>query len=324
MKRFLRVTAEQVYGTYDTTSPDFAYYDPQDGDNAFKVMTSRPMWSIRDPALNVPRVTGSEVYSVGARWSGKAYWENYKTLFLPLRVNSLQTTPWPTDQRPNDLASFTCDFGYTYYDLTVKRMRALGVKVGGSWEFSARSDPANPFLMFNYDLVGSKTQPNAITTTTGVDEAPDATAFPEPTYSDLPVIPFSFFQAAISSHSTALNYVDSFSIRGQQLFKPYYDNQRFVNRISHQGRTVTLTLNLRLDGNDMRYAYYEAVTAIGATTITFTKPGGGHTLVMNFRSKSYIQQLDENFPLNEDSYASVSATAFLDSSPGDDFTITYA
>ena len=324
MKRFLRVTAEQVYGTYDSSSPAFALYDPQDDDNSFKVMTSRPQWSIRDPALNVPRVRGSEVYAVGAQWSGKMYWENYKFAYLPLRVNSGQTTPWPTDQRPNDLASVTCDFGYSYYDLTLKRMRGLGMKIGNSWEFSARSDPANPFLRFRYDMVGSKTQPNAITTTTGVDEAPDSSAFPEPAYADLPVLPLTFYQAAISSHSTTLSYVESFSIRGQQMFKPYYDNSRFVNRISHQGRTVTLTFNLRLDGNDLRYSYYEAITAIGATTITFTKPGTANTLTFNFRSKSYIDQLDENFPLNEDSYASVSATAFLDSSPGDDFTIAYA
>lgn len=319
MKRFLRFASESVYATRDG-SPAFTCYDPQDGAGAFKAISGRPMWNIQDNAQNIPRIRGSEVYSVAGAWSGRIYWENYKIALWPLRVNSAQTSPWATDQRPGDLASATIDFGYSYYDLTVKRKGYLGCKIGSGWEFSCSNDPSNPHLMFRYDVVGSKPITNAIT----ADTALDSGTFPEPTNSDIPVLPLSFYQCVFTSQGAAIPYFDRFSIRGAQKMKPYYDSTRFVNRVSHTGRVVTLTAHMRLDvANDPR-TRYEAITALGTTTLVFTKPGAANTLTMNFRSKTYLDQVDEEMPMDDDAYSSITATAYLDTTPGDDFTITYA
>lgn len=324
MNRFLRVTAEQAYGVFDTTSPAFAYYIPMDGPGTFKPSTARPFWNLRDPKSNVPRARGSEVYAVGGVWTGRHYWDQPTLAMLTNRINSGLTTPWPTNCKATDLPSVTLDFGWSYYDLTLKRARYLGCKIGESWELSCGNDPSNPFLNYSYPWIGSKSQPNAITTTESVDLAPTALEFPEPDEDDYPDLPLSFFQCVFTTQGAAVDYFDRFTIRGQQMCKGYYDSKRFLNRISHNGRTVTLTAHLRLDAANDPRTRYEALTALGATTIVFTKPADTETLTLNFRSQSYLDSVDEETPLDDDSYTTMSATAFLDGTAGDDFTITYA
>lgn len=330
MRRIFRGTAEQVFGVYDTSSPAYHSYLPMDTANNFKPMTMRPRWSLQDPSgQNVARLTGSEVVGVQGKLTTRSYWESAQQWCLwPSRVNSGATLPWPNDQKQYDLASQTLDFGYTYDDDSLKRKRYLGCKVPTA-RFTCSNDPSNPFLNLDYDIIGSIPQGNPVDSSSD----PDSTAFPDMVTGDYPLSPLTFQECVFSSYHTSANavnnYFDRFSITITNRVKAYYDNSRFPNRIHCRGRTVTLSVHPLLQVATDARLKYEAVQTLGATTIEFTNPvlGGGNTtydkLKFNFRSQSFLDSINEDMILDEDAYVEWSATAYLDTSAGDDFTITY-
>jgi len=326
VKRIFRFAPEATYATYDgTTIPPIVL--PMDTANSFSPMTQRQFWELMDGSgLNVPRLRGSEVQGVAGRLQTRGYWESVQYLAgWASRVNAAQTAPWGTDQKPNDLASATADFGFTFDDDSYKRLRYLGCKVPDA-TISSSNAPNNPFLMFDYSLLGSKPIPNAYVIG---DTAIDATAFPEPALTDYPVAPLTFQECVFTAYGAARPYFDSFSIKISNKVKAYCDNGRFANRVHCRGRRVTLTVHPLLQVATDARLKYEAVQALGALSIEFTNPviPGGMTtpdkLKFDFRSKTFLDSVAEEMILDEDAYSTWTATAFLDTAAGDDFAITW-
>jgi hypothetical protein len=315
--RYMRFNSEAAFNTR-AGSPVVTFFDPMDGDNAFVNLSTRPMWDLRDPGGNIPRQRGSEVYSVGGDWSGRVTKENYQLLLWLNRVNAGQTTPWINDQRPGDLASATLDFAYTDYLGAIAYQYWTGCKIGQRWQLSMSANPQDPFLHFQYSILGSTPVPNAITGGTALTSV----TFPPPTYTQLNTTPLSFFASTFTLGGATMNLFDRITITGNQICKPYFDNNRFANRISHNGRTVTLVAHLRRDAATDPRTRYEALTQLGATSLAWALPSS-HTLTLNFRSKSYTDSVGEEFTMDNDDYSTLTATAFLDSGTGDDFSVVY-
>lgn len=332
--RIFRWATESVFAARDG-SPAGTFYLPMDTPNSYRPQQTRPMWAIRDGSgLNVPRLTGSEIVRGGGNLSTRIYWDQGVAQYLVpwlSRVNAGSTTPWPTDQKPSDYASASIDFGYGFVDDTIAREALLGCKPGPSVSFSCAATPENPFLMMSCDIIGATPIPNVYAIG---GSAPTSGAFPDPALTAIPALPLTFQECIWTSHvtgsSVAYNLFDRFSISISSIVAPYFDNGRTANRIHCRGRSVTLTVHPRLDAAlEGRRAFYEAVLALGACTIEFTNPAlpGGHTthdkLNFNFRSQSFLNSVTEDMILDADPYTEWTSTAYLDTSPGDDFLITY-
>ncbi len=326
MIRKFRCQSESVFGTLDG-SPVQKFYLPMDTAGSFKPLITRPFWGMQDgTGQNVPRIRGSEIERVGGQLATRIYWES--AAFYPLmaqRVNSGATLPWPTDQKKWDLASFTADFAYSFDDDTYKYVRYLGNKVGQNVRFECANTPETPFLMMTADLIGSLPVTSQYTATSAITISDLA----DPVAADLPQFPLTFQECVFTAYGGAMNFFDKFSISINNKVQPYFDNSRHANRIHCRGRTVTLTVHPLLQvANNPRLAY-EAVTALGAMDITFTNPStvGVTTthekLKFNFRSQSFLDSVSEEMILDADAYTDWSATALLDTSAGDDFTITH-
>ncbi len=316
MIRNFRWTEEAVWGTYDAGGVTYRF--PMDVPNNFKLMTTRPMWSIRSGSgLNIPRVRGSAIVATAGQWSTRHYWE---TPTLPLWCNRIVggTAPWTTAERVSDLASATIDFDYTYDDLTVKYFRYLGCKPGQNIKIDCANTPDNPFLNFTWDILAGQPIPNP----DGIGTSLVIGTFPASTEGQIPKNPLTFQECVITGLGAPMTHVDRFSIAINNKIKPYYDGSKYPNRITMNGRDVTLTLHFHLQtATEMRYAFYEAVAALGEIKIVFTGPGT-QTLTFEFRTKCYADNISEEFVLDEDAYTELTATAHLDSGTGDDFIIS--
>jgi hypothetical protein len=319
MLRIFRALTESTMGS-TLGPPAMSSYLPMDTPNSFRPLTSRPFWNLTDGSgLNVPRKRGSEVIAVGGKLNTRMYWEVIKQYAMWMsRINSAQNSPWVTTEPATDYASQTIDFGYTFDDNSWKRYRYLGCKPGATVRFDSNNDPANPFLTFDADILGTKPIPNVYTPDVAIDPA----AFPIPTPNQVPIDPLTFQESTFIAYGTPLPYYDRFSIAINSRSKAYYDNGRFPNRVRMRGRTVTLTVHPLLQVATDARARYEAVMALGAMSINFTK--GVQSLTFDFRSQSFFDNVAEDMILDEDAYVEWTATAILDGTTGDDFTITYS
>lgn len=319
MNRFLRVTPEAVFGTYASASTAKRVYPLDAANNIKQLISARPQWNIKQPKLNVPWLRGSEVYTVGGSWSDRHYWENIEPITWLNRVNSGQTAPWTTDQRERDLASMSFEYGYDYFNRTIVRERYTGVKVN-DWELSSTADPANPWLNFRYNLVGSKALPDPITG----GSAPTNVEFPEPSFCGSTFTPLTFWQLVFTFDGAALDFFDRVSIRGQHTVTTHFDSKRYYNRIHIHGRTVTLSARIRLDASNDPRVRWLAQSALGTTKLVFTKPGvDADTLELSIRGNSRVDQVEEEHTADADGYTTFTATAMLDCGTGDDFAVTY-
>jgi hypothetical protein len=324
MRRIIRFTTESVFNTFDNT-PAIQAVIPLDTPNNFKPLTVRPVWTIQDASgQNVPRLRGSEILQVQGKFTNRAWWDSAQLFVLWLqRINANSpagTIPWPTDQKPYDLASASVDFGYSLDDESMIRYRWTGCKPGANVTISSGNDPANPFLNLDYDMLGCHPYPNPYST---LDLAPTTVTFPEPSLASYPLYPITFQESFFIINGTTQSFYDRFSIAINNKTQAYYDNGRFPNRIHMRGRTVTLTVHPLLTALMNPRVKYEAVQALGAMSILFVDPLSGHQLKFDFRSQSFLDSINEDMVLDMDAYADWTATAFLDVGAGDDFKITW-
>lgn len=320
MNRFLRFTPEAVYNTFATASSAKRFFPLDKGGN-FLPLVDVQKWTIRHPLQNVPWLRGRETYTVAGNWSDRHYWENLDALLWLNRVNDAQTAPWTTDQRPRDLASASIEYAYDYFNRTLVRNRYTGMKVGESWELAIKDSPDDPFLNFNYALVGSRAYLDPISG----DAAPDATAFPAPACeSDYPNEPLAFWQMVFTYAGATLETFDEISIRGQHILTSHRDSKRYFNRNHVHGRTVTMTARIRLEASNNPRIVRDSQAALGNCKLTFTRPGGAaDTLEISFRDNARVESVAEEHGPDADGYTRLTATAFLDCGDGDDFRITY-
>lgn len=305
MYRILRFTPEAVSGTFDASADK--YYERCDVPNIFAPMMQPKFWVINDGKLNEPGLRGVASVAVGAQIRVRLTTENAK-FYLQLCGQKVTSAPlpWATDQRIGDLASCSIDYGWTLDNLTLKRQRALGCKVQ-RWTLETSANETDPHIYLTMTLVGMVVQGNSIDSS--VD--PDATAFPEPDCSDLPVDYYQIQHAGtITINGSTRNRYRRLGVTGENMIKGYWDGGFFANRVRMNGRKITFSASQLLTSNADR-ALYEAGTNGGASSLVFTKGDYGFTL--NFNDFNYVDEVKEDLVLDEDNYYDMTLTNFTDS-----------
>jgi len=306
--RILRITQEAVAGVYNGAGT--AIYIRMDRPNMFKPLGSPNLWRIVDgTGQNVPALTGSATFKVAGSLSVRlcASQAQFLVGWAGQRVNSGQTSPWPTDQLVNDLASCTIDFGWTRSDLTMKRQRYLGCKVLKGVLRSQVSE-TDPFVYLDLDLVGMLLQGNAYDGSTD----PSSGAFPEPAYNQLPTDYYvhQHLSGGVTLGGAVNNLVEKMSLTFSNKLKAYFDTSRFANRVRCNGRTTTLQARPLLQATPDNRATWEAVSNLGQCALEWNN--GTHTMTATLNGQNYIDSAMEDLVLDDDNYHDLNITTHLD------------
>jgi hypothetical protein len=315
MKRFLRVTEEAAFGTYNAAGA--AVYPRLSSSGAFALMQKPEYWTIMDGSgLGVQALAGTQTMAL----AGALVTEMGPTLaafvmpFACNRINSGQTLPWVTTEAVNDLASATFDYARSNFDMSLRRKRYLGCKAASLGLACSRDQPK---LMATLGLIGGTMQGNAYDSSAD----PDATAFPEPTCTEAPQDVYLFQQ--MSGHVTILGSsrtnFDSFSLQLQNNLKPYFDESHFANAIRMVGRTLTISLRCRLKSTPDDWAAYEQGT-VGTASFEFVNGANSMTIAMG--AKCYINSIDEEAPIDDEHYYTLTLVNQLDPATCTDFSVT--
>lgn len=325
-RRFLRITQESSFGTY-TPNAGGPSLNPSvvirgNGPNYFRPFTKPQLWQIMDTSgQNIPALVGSEVTMVGGQLVTQLYASQAQFLLQwgLQRINTAQTSPWTTTELPYDLASCTIDFGYTRGTTAIKRTRYLGCKVV-SGSIACSTDA--PVCILTLNIVGSTPQGNTFDSSTD----PDATVFPEPALTAYPIDPYLFQHTlgALTIGSARTKY-DKLSIEWTNQCKAYFDENRFANAVKMNGRTIKWSSHLRLKPTpDDRASTYEVVSA-SAGSVVFDN--GTNTCTLDFNGQNFMEDLQEDLPLDEEFYYDLNLFSALDSSvaaPNSDLQLTFA
>jgi hypothetical protein len=316
MKRFLRLTQEAAFGTY--ASGGTVIWPRLSSSGAFKVMQQPEFWTVMDGSgLGVQALAGTNTMALAGSLTTEitATQAPFLLGWVFQRINTAQTSPWPTAELPNDLASVTADYARTNFEATIRRKRYLGVK---SNSCSLQCSKESPKLMGTFGLVGSTPQGNAYDSssdpTSGVFAEPALTVFPSDVYL------FQHLSGNVTIGGAARTNFDSFSLTLTNKCKAYFDEGHFANAIRMGGRSLTVQLRMRLKGTPDDWAAYEQGTA---TAASFTFNNGTHTIALDMKSKCYINPIDEESPIDEEHYASVTLVNQLDAAAGTDFAISF-
>jgi hypothetical protein len=318
MKRFIRLTQEAAFGTYNAagTAISIRLSSP----NAFSVMTDPEFWEVMDGSgLGVPVLQGSQTSALAATLTTELCYSQAQFLlgWAVQRINAGQTSPWTTTELPNDLASCTIDFAWSQFDTaTMRRKRFLGAKVA-SLRLSGARD--NPKVMCTMGLVASTPQGNSFDSSTD----PTSVDFPEPALTAYPsdVVLFQHMRGQVSVGGASRSNFESWELNVQNTMNPYFDESRFANAIRLGGRRITASSRFRIKSTVDDRTTYENAT-VQAAQLAWTNTT--HTITMNLNSQNLIRPFKEDLPLDREIYASIGLQVLLDQAAGTDLTFTYA
>jgi hypothetical protein len=315
MQRFLRITEEAVFGTYNTGGTPI--YVRLSGDNAFLPMTDPEFWTVMDGSgLGVPVCYGSATSSNTSTLTTEVTYSQAAILlgWAIQRINGAQTVPWTTSELPNDLASVTLDFAWSQFDtIALKTKRYLGAKVGS---LTLSCSKEQPKLMMSLGLVASTPQGNSF----------DASLDPVLTPPALTVYPcdvtiFQNLKSNITIASVARSNLENFNLSIQNTLVPYWDESRYPNAIRLGGRTVTASAKWRLKSTvDDRSTYEQATKQ--AALFEFQNAAKTHSITFDFQTNGYISKYKEDSPLSREVYYDWTFTSNLDPAAGSDLTLT--
>jgi hypothetical protein len=308
MMRFIRLTPEAVSGVYDDEAD--AIYLRLDTPNQLAPMMDPKFWTVMDGrGVNEPALRGLACVAVGGTLSKLRLCASQAQLLMGWAAQRVTAAPlpWTTDQRIGDLASMTLEYGWTYDGLTIKRQRALGVKVA-TYALETQASESDPFLYLTLGLVGMVVQGNTLDSSTD----PDAAAFPVPALADLPS---DFYQIQHSNGQVTLagsarTKYRKLSIRGNNLVKAAYDSGYFANRVRMNGRRQFLSAELLHESGADR-TKFEGQTSAGSCSVAFVR--GADSMTLNFNSGNYVDGVKEDFVLDEDNYYNLELSNFLNS-----------
>lgn len=317
MKRFLTITQEAAFGTYHSVSP-VAINIRLDTPDSFKVMTVPEFWTIMSGSgFAVPALFGTQTTGLAATLRTPLDYAQASFLlgWALTRINAGQTTPWTTTEIAGDLASCTCDYGWSYVDGTFRTKRFLGTKVATLRLTGSRSSPV---VYLELGLVASTPQGN--TYDSSVD--PTLSVPADSTFPTTPVL-FEHLRGGLTINNVARSNFQSIGLSVQNRLKAYFDESRFANLIRLNGRSTTLTGNSRLKATpDDRTSYESAATLASANTAVFTN--GTHTITFTLNAQNYFSSINEHFPLDEEIYYDWSVQNLLDTAAAEDFHFTFA
>lgn len=317
MKRFLRLTQEAVFGTYNAAGTSI--HVRLSSANAFTPMTDPEFWEVLDGSgLGVAALTGSETQALTATLTTEVTYTQAQFLlgWACQRINAGQTTPWVTSELPNDLASCTADFAWSQFDVTtLKRKRYLGAKVGSLGLTCARD---NPKLMATLGLIASTPQGN------GFDASSDPTSvvFPEPALTVYPsdVAVFQHMRGNVTVAAAVRTNFENWSLTIQNTMNAYFDESRFANALRLGGRRVNATTRMRLKSAVDERATYEAATVQACQL----KWGNGvNSITINMGPRNYITPFKEDVPLDREVYYGATYKNYLDPATATDIAISF-
>lgn len=317
MKRFLTITQEAAFGVYHVASP-VAINLRLDTPDSFRVMTVPEFWTIMSGSgFAVPALYGTQTTGLAATLRTPLDYAQASFLlgWSFTRINAGQTAPWTTTEIAGDLASCTCDYGWTNVDGTLRTKRFLGTKVATARLTGSRSSPV---VYLELGLVASTPQGNTF------DSSPDPTlsAPADSTFPTTPVL-FQHARGGLTINNVAHTNFQSLTLNVQNRLKAYFDESRFANLIRMNGRGTTLSGNSRLKASpDDRAAYESATTLASANTLVFAN--GTHTITFTLNAQNYFSSINEHFPLDEEIYYDWTVQNQLDPAATEDFHFTYA
>jgi hypothetical protein len=315
MQRFLRITEEAVFGTYNAAGTNI--YVRLSGDNAFLPMTDPDWYSVMDGSgLGVPVIYGSATSSNTATLTTELTYTQASFL-LPWamqRINTGQTVPWPTGELPNDLASCTIDFAWSQFDTVVlKTKRYLGVKCAACGLSGAKDQPK---MMLTLSLVGSTPQGNTFDGSSDPGlTAPALTVYPTD------VVRFQDLKGNMTINSVSRNNFENFGFSCQNVLVPYWDESRYPNAIRLGGRAITSSIKWRLKSTVLDRTAYESAAEQSAQ-FEFINAAATHSVTMNFNNNGYISKYREDSPIQRESYYDYNFASYLDQAAGTDMTLT--
>lgn len=317
MKRSLRITQENVFGVYETTTP-VSLYVRLDQPDSFKVMTTPEFYTIMSGSgFAVPALYGSATTGLAAALQTPLHYSQASFLlgWALDRINSAQTAPWTTTEIAGDLASCTLDYIWTNVDGTERAKRFLGAKVVSCQLSGSRQSPV---MRLSLGLVASTPQGNSYDAS--VDPTltdPADTVFPTD-----PVL-FQHLKGGLTLGNVARSNFQSLTFATQNRVKAYFDESRFANLIRFNGRNTTVAGNSRLKATPNDRTTYESAGALtSVNSVVWTN--GAHTITLTLNNNNYFSSLNEHFPLDEEIYYGWTAQNLLDATAGTDFTFTFA
>lgn len=303
---FVRLIKETAWGT-PTASPvlniDYVVIDLTE-DNALSVEPEVIRKTIRSANSHNRRIINvAEQTKVEGTLS---------TLFYPSQQAVLMALLQPTGSAPEDVPSFTLDEGFTLESGTVKRRRILGCKFEQMTLSCSQDDPA---AKLQFAICGWK--PAA--------SDPDATAFPEPAFSDYPSgagdYPYTFQDTAthLKIGTTRTGYASLEIAVKNILDRPFLESP-YVSRIRYKGRDVDWKSTLLYSAFTDRTSY-ESQSALDCE-VTFDN--GTNSAKFDFQTRNFLAGAPRKLPLGSAYYQDLSAEAFLDGTNSTDFAITLA
>jgi hypothetical protein len=317
MLRFIRITQEATFGTYNGSGSSINVR--LSGDNSFTPMTDPEWWEIMDGSgYGAPVAMGSQTSALTATLVTEVTYTQAQFLlgWGLQRVNSGQTSPWTTGELPNDLASCTVDFAWSYFDTAVpRRKRFLGVKPGNIRLACSRESPK---LMLSMQLIGSTPQGNSFD---GSND-PTSTAFPQPALTAYPTdcVLFQHLKGQVSVGGTSRSNFESMEFNVASVLNPYFDESRFANSIRLGGRRITASSRFRNKSTVDDRTTYESAT-VQAASLEWTN--GTHSITLGMNSQNYIRPYKEDLPLQREIYYNIGLASLLDQTAGNDLALTF-
>ena len=212
------------------------------------------------------------------------------------RINTGQTAPWTTTEPPGDLASASVYHAYQRSDGTLRRTRYAGGKVAKLTLTGSRNAPVwNAQL----DLIFSK----QIGNTYDASSDPDATEFPLPQDTDLPMGPYMFSETSGglligSGAGTVRTQYETLTLTVTNMIDARPFESRFVQVAAFRGRRATLDSVLRLKSTPDDRTAFESSAAQRAQ-LTITKASPAHSVVINLQSSNKLLRLQRDLQLNK-------------------------
>jgi hypothetical protein len=315
MQRFLTLTQEAVFGTFNSSGT--AIHIRLSGDNAFKPMTDPEWFNVMDGSgLSEPVIFGSATSSNTSTLTTELTYSQASFLlgWGLTRINTAQTAPWATGELPNDLASCTVDFAWSNFDTTtLNTKRYLGTKVAAVGLSCSKNQPK---VMLTLSLVASTPQANTFDGSSNPTlTAPALTTYPTD------IVRFQDLKGNITINTVSRSNIESFGFSMQNTLMPYWDESRFPNSIRLGGRAATASARWRLKSTVTDRTAYESATE-QSTLFEFINAGATHNISLNFNNNGFINKYDEDMPLNREVYYDWSFSSYLDQTAGSMLALT--
>lgn len=202
------------------------------------------------------------------------------------------SVPWTNTEPAGDLASVSIYHGWKYRSGTAKRRRLAGGKIAGVTLECSKQDPR---LKATYDFVWQKEVGNSIDSSTD----PDATEFPEPTDSQMPLGTYKHqhLSGNLSLAATPLVGFNSVSLKIANKLDPQPFEGYFPLVCGFYGRETTLDAELQLKASPDLFAQLQAITM---SNVTCKWSNGVNSAQINMGGRCHLTGAPRDFRLGQE------------------------